>query len=273
MELKGKIVVITGGASGIGLGLAERFHSEGAAHIVVADRDEAGALAAAEKVEGTGVAVDVADEAAVVELVRQTEAEHGPIDLFVSNAGYLTTGGLEIEDSEILDMFGVHVMAHVYAARAVLPSMISRGGGYLLNTASAAGLLAQVGSLSYTVTKHAAVALSEWIAITHGYQGIKVSVLCPQAVSTNIAANSPSKDKAGGSGLGVASGDGVLTTEELADTVVEALAEERFHVLPHPEVQKYIERKAADVDRWIGGMQRMQARLYTDGPQPGEWLL
>ena len=273
MELQGKVVVITGGASGIGLGLAERFAAEGAAHIVVADRDEAGARSAAEKVGGTGLAVDVADQDAVAELVRRTEADHGPIDLFVSNAGYLTIGGLEVPDSEIRDMFDVHVMAHVYAARAVLPSMIERGGGYLLNTASAAGLLAQVGSLAYTVTKHAAVALSEWIAITHGYQGIKVSVLCPQAVSTNIGQNSPSKDRAGGSVLGVASGDGVLTPEQLAQTVIEALAEERFHVLPHPEVQTYVERKATDIDSWIGGMQRMQARLYADTEQPGDWLL
>ncbi|MCP4961159.1 MAG: SDR family oxidoreductase [Actinomycetia bacterium] len=273
MELRDKVVVVTGGASGIGLGLTERFHAEGASHIVVADLDEAGAVAAAKRVGGTGVALDVSDEAAVAALVEQAEDAHGPIDLFVSNAGYVTVGGLEIDDSEILGMFDVHVMAHIYAARAVLPSMIARGEGYLLNTASAAGLLAQVGSLAYTVTKHAAVALSEWIAITHGYQGIKVSVLCPQAVATNITENSPSRDRPGGGMLGVAARDGVLSPDQLADTVIEALAAERFHVLPHDEVATYVERKASDVDRWIGGMQRMQARLYGDNPQPGDWLV
>lgn len=273
MELQDKTVVITGGASGIGAALARRFHAEGARHITVVDRDEDGATAVADEVGGRGVAVDVADEAAIRRLVEETESDHGPIDLFVSNAGYVTVGGVEIDNSEMTDMFDVHVMAHLYAARAVLPSMIARGEGYLLNTASAAGLLSQIGSLAYTVTKHAAVALSEWLAITHGSQGIKVSVLCPQAVATNIGENSPSKDKMGGSGAGVAAADGVLTAEDLAQTVIEALADERFHVLPHAEVATYVERKGADVDRWIKGMQRFQGRLYADAPQPGEWLV
>jgi NAD(P)-dependent dehydrogenase (short-subunit alcohol dehydrogenase family) len=273
MKLQDKIVVVTGGASGIGAGLAERFHAEGARHVVVADLDEQGALDVAASIGGTGVRLDVTDEAAVAALVRDVEDTHGPIDLFVSNAGYVTVGGVEIDNSELTNMFDVHVMAHLYAARAVLPSMIARGEGYLLNTASAAGLLSQIGSLAYSVTKHAAVALAEWLAITHGGQGIKVSVLCPQAVATNIGENSPSKDKLGGSGAGVAAADGVLSPGQLADTVIEALDAERFHVLPHAEVATYIERKATDVDRWIKGMQRFQTRLYGDAVGPDEWLL
>ena len=273
MKLQDKIVVVTGGASGIGAGLAERFHAEGARHVVVADLDEQGALDVAASIGGTGVRLDVTDEAAVAALVRDVEDTHGPIDLFVSNAGYVTVGGVEIDNSELTNMFDVHVMAHLYAARAVLPSMIARGEGYLLNTASAAGLLSQIGSLAYSVTKHAAVALAEWLAITHGGQGIKVSVLCPQAVATNIGENSPYKDKLGGSGAGVAAADGVLSPGQLADTVIEALDAERFHVLPHAEVATYIERKATDVDRWINGMQRFQTRLYGDAVGPDEWLL
>ena len=252
MELRDKIAVVTGGASGIGEGLAERFKREGAQHVVVADREEAGAKAVAARIGGTGVGLDVSDEAAIRELVETTEREHGPIDLFVSNAGYATIGGLESKNEEIQRMWEVHVMAHVYAARAVVPRMIEQGGGYLLNTASAAGLLSQIGSLAYAVTKHAAVSLAEWIAITHGRQGIKVSVLCPQAVATNIGENSPDKDRLTG-GPGVASGDGVLQPSDVADVVMEAIAEERFWVLPHPEVAEYARRKAGDVDRWLEG--------------------
>ena len=273
MEIKNKVAVITGGASGIGLGLAERFVAEGASHVVVVDRDADGVDQAAAAVGGTGVVLDVADEPAIQALVTDVENNHGPIDLFVSNAGFVTMGGLEVPDAEITDMFAVHVMSHVYAARAVLPSMISRGEGYLLNTASAAGLLTQIGSVAYSITKHAAVALAEWISVTYGDQGIGVSVLCPQAVETNIAKNSPSRDRFGGTGVGVATVDGVLTTAQLADVVIDALAEERFWVLPHPEVATYAKRKADDVDRWLTGMRRFQRRLYADSPPPGEWLM
>ena len=272
MELGGRIAVVTGGASGIGRGLAERFHREGAKHVVVVDRDEAGANAVADSVGGTGAGIDVTDEAAIRSLVERTESEQGPIDLFVSNAGYVTLGGLEAPVEDLERMFAVHVLAHLYAARAVIPGMAERGGGYLLNTASAAGLLSQFGSLHYAVTKHAAVALAEWIAITHGHQGIKVSVLCPQAVETNIGPNSPDADKMAGDGASVASGDGVLQPEDVATCVVEALREERFHVLPHPEVEEYVRRKGADVDRWIAGMQRWQGSLFPADQQPAGWL-
>ena len=272
MELRDKIVVITGGASGIGKALAERAHGEGAAHVVVVDRDADGAAAVAESVAGTAAAVDVTDETAIAELVASTERDIGPIDLFVSNAGYVTMGGLEAPVEDLNRMWEVHVLAHLYAARAVIPSMVDRGEGYLLNTASAAGLLSQFGSMHYAVTKHAAVALAEWIAITHGHQGVKVSVLCPQAVDTNIVANSPDADIMQAAGADVAGADGHLTAEAAVDVVVEALREERFHVLPHPEVGEYYRRKGADVDRWIGGMQRWQSQMFAEELHPATWL-
>jgi NAD(P)-dependent dehydrogenase (short-subunit alcohol dehydrogenase family) len=271
VQLADKIAVVTGGASGIGEGLAERFLADGARHVVVADRDEGGAKAVAERIGASAVGLDVSDEAAVRELVASTERDHGPIDLFVSNAGFVTVGGLEAPNEDLQRMWEVHVLAHLYAARAVLPGMIERGGGYLLNTASAAGLLTQIGSLAYAVTKHAAVALAEWIAMTHGRQGIRVSVLCPQAVETNIGINSPTPQKTQGA-MGVASGDGVLTPADVAEVVVQALAEERFWVLPHPEVAEYVRRKADDVDRWLEGMRRFQDRLFAGAPQPSDWL-
>ena len=272
MELRDRICVVTGGASGIGRALAMRFHKDGAAHVVVADRDGPGAKEVAQAIGGTGVALDVADEAAIRALVAETERAHGKLDVFVSNAGYVTIGGIEVPNDEFQKMWEVHVMAHVYAARAALPGMIERGEGYLVSTASAAGLLSQIGSVCYSVTKHAAVSLAEWLAITHGDQGIRVSVLCPQAVETNIGQNSPSRDRLGSS-PGVASRDGVLSSDEVADCVVAAMREERFWVLPHPEVADYVKRKAGDVDRWLGGMRRWQARMFPEGSGPGSWLV
>ncbi len=280
MDMKDRVVVITGGGSGIGEALAVACHDAGARHVVVADLDGAAATAVAERIGGTGVAIDVRDEAAIIDLVTTTEDAHGPIDVFVSNAGYVTNGGLEDSNESVQAMWEVHVMSHMSAARAVLPSMIANGGGYLLNTASAAGLLSQIGSMAYSVTKHAAVAFAEWMSITHHHQGIRVSVLCPQAVDTNIIRNSPDpkiravaeamegddSDLAGG----VAAGDGVVSSEDVARACLEAMGEERFHVLPHPEVQTYVERKATDVDRWLGGMRRFQSALAGDGPLPGD---
>jgi NAD(P)-dependent dehydrogenase (short-subunit alcohol dehydrogenase family) len=245
--------------------------NEKARHVVVADLDADGAAAVADRIGGTGVGCDVSDEGAVRDLVARTEREHGPIDLFVSNAGYVTIGGLETPNADLQRMWEVHVLAHLYAARAVVPGMIERGGGHLLNTASAAGLLTQIGSMAYAVTKHAAVSLAEWIAVSYGHRGIRVSVLCPQAVETNIGANSPSRDRMQGTQK-VAALDGVLQPADVAQCVMEALAEERFWVLPHPEVAEYARRKADDVDRWIGGMQRLQARIIASGPSPADWL-
>ncbi len=276
MELQDRVVVVTGGGSGIGEALAIAAKAEGARHVVVADLDGAQAQRVAAAVGGTGVAIDVRDEAAIRTLVDDTEDAHGPIDLFVSNAGFVTTAGLEDSNDAIQRMWEVHCMAHIYAARAVLPSMIARGEGYLLNTASAAGLLTQIGSMSYSITKAAAVSLAEWLAVTHHHQGIRVSVLCPQAVRTNIVTNSPDfqgVDPATGASIiegGVASGDGVLEAADVAAVCIQAIRDERFLVLPHPEVATYVERKATDRDRWLAGMRRFQSALHPDGNLPGD---
>ena len=272
MDIKNRVAIITGGASGIGRASAELFHAEGAAHVVVADLNEAGAKEVAAAINGTGVGLDVSDEEAVAAMIRDVESEHGRVDVVFSNAGYATRGGLEAGNEHLQKMYDVHVMAHVYACRAALPGMLERREGYLLSTASAAGLLCQIGSIAYSVTKHAAVALAEWLAITHGPQGIHVSVLCPQAVATNIRQNSPDASSLGSS-PSVASGDGVKTAEEAARCVLETMREERFLILTHPEVKTYIERKALDVDRWLSGMQRFQSRLYEGQKLPGEWFV
>ncbi len=272
MELADRVVVITGAGSGIGEALARAAHAEGARHVVVADLDGAAAAAVADSIGGTAVEIDVRDEDAIIAMVEATEAAHGPIDLFVSNAGYVTVAGLEDTNERIQHMWEVHVMAHIYAARAVLPSMIARGEGYLLNTASAAGLLTQIGSMSYSVTKAAAVSFAEWLSITHHHQGIRVSVLCPQAVATNIIQNSPDLSTRSDDGLegGVAAGDGVLSSEDVAQVCLDAIRDERFLVLPHPEVATYAERKGADRERWLSGMRRFQGILAGDGPLPGD---
>jgi len=253
MQIGGKHVVVTGGAHGIGAALCRRFAREGARAVVVADRDEAGARAVARAIGGTALAVDVADASQVEALVARAREAHGEIDLFCSNAGISVAGGVELPVAEWQRIWEINVLAHVHAARAVLPAMIARGEGYLLQTASAAGLLTQIGSAPYSVTKHAAVALAEWLAITHGDQGIRVSVLCPQAVRTAMTA--------GLEGGGVAGVDGMLEPDAVAEAVVQGLAEERFWILPHPSVAEYVRRKADDVDRWLRGMRRLQARM------------
>lgn len=255
MELAGKVVVVTGGASGIGEALCRRFADEHAARVVVADRDARGAERVAESIgdAALGLHLDVTDEAQLVELVEFVLAEHGHIDLFCSNAGVLEIGGVEVADDVWRRTFDVNVMAHVYAARAVLPSMLARGSGYLLQTASAAGLLNQIGAAPYAVTKHAAIGLAEWLAITYGARGIRVSALCPQAVRTPMLG-----DHTDGSVAGV---DGVLEPAEVAACVVEGLRDERFLILPHASVGEYLKRKADDYDRWLNGMRRMQARF------------
>lgn len=261
MEITGKVIVVTGAASGIGRGLARRFAADGATAVVAADYDGDGAAAVAEEIAATGVAslalrADVSIETDVVTVIDRTEDAFGPIDLFCSNAGILVIGGEQVPDDDWRRIFDVNVMAHIYAARHLVPRMTERGGGYLLNTCSAAGLLTQIGSAPYSVTKHAALAFAEWLAITHGDQGLKVSALCPQAVE--------SKMTAGVEGGGVAGVDGMLSPEDVAQAVVEGLAAEDFLILPHPEVVEYFRRKADDYERWLRGMRRLQARF---GPQ------
>jgi NAD(P)-dependent dehydrogenase (short-subunit alcohol dehydrogenase family) len=251
MRVKDQIVVVTGGASGIGRALCRRFAADGAHKVVVVDRDGDGAAAVAREIGGDARRVDVSRESEIAALIDHTESAHGPIALFCSNAGIGIPGGAEVADAEWQRIWEINLMSHVYAARHLIPRMVKRGGGYLLNTASAAGLLSQIGSAPYAVTKHAAVALAEWLAITHGREGIKVSVLCPQAVRTAMTAANPD---------GVASVDGMIEPEQVAEIVTQALAEERFLILPHPEVAQYIQRKAGDYDRWIKGMQRLREK-------------
>ena len=263
MNVAGKIVVVTGAASGIGRSLARRFAAEGAAAVVCADRDGDGAHKVADEiaakhgsaVRAVGERVDVAVESDVAGLVERTESQVGPIDLFVSNAGIFVMGGAEVPTADWDRIWSINVMAHVHAARALVPRMLARGGGYLLNTASAAGLLTQIGSAPYAVTKHAAVAFGEWLSITHGSQGLKVSLLCPQAVRTPMIA--------GVEEGGVAGVDGVAEPDDVAQAVIEGLADERFLILPHPEVREYFQRKGADYERWIRGMRRLQERFLA----------
>ncbi|MDG1000070.1 MAG: SDR family NAD(P)-dependent oxidoreductase [Pseudomonadales bacterium] len=256
--LQDKITVVTGAGSGIGRSLAIRFAEKGARAVVCTDLNADNAAETAEMIgkAGTSAALDVGDEAAIEALVAETEATVGGIDIFVSNAGYGQSGGLSLATEDWQRMMNVHAWSHLAAARAVVPGMVQRGGGYLLSTASAAGLLTQINSGPYAVSKHAAVALAEWISINYGDQGIGVSVLCPQAVRTNIlgpAAKRPNSTQA--------SADGVLEPEFVADACIQAMEEGRFLVLPHPEVETYFQRKANDYDRWLGGMRRFKDRL------------
>ena len=253
MQVTDKNIVVTGGASGIGRALARRFAAEGAAKVVVADLNEEGATAVANEIGGLAIAANVGVEDDVINLVKTTESRVGAIDLFCSNAGIAVLGELENTNEEWQRVWDVNLMSHVYAARAVVPGMIKRGGGYLLNTSSAAGLLSQIGSSTYSATKHAAIGFAEWLSITYGNRGIKVSVLCPQAVRTAMTA--------GLDNGGVAGVDGMMEAEELAETVIQTLAEERFLCLPHPQVLEYMQRKTGDYDRWIKGMRRLH-ELY-----------
>jgi NAD(P)-dependent dehydrogenase (short-subunit alcohol dehydrogenase family) len=245
-------VVVTGGAHGIGRALCRRFASEGARAVVVADIDMQAAREVAAEIGGWDFEVNMAEESEVQTLVDQVLKKHGQIDLFCSNAGIGVEGDVFVPDREWARIWNINVMAHVYAARAVLPSMLARRDGYLLQTVSAAGLLTQIGSAPYAVTKHAALALAEWLAITYGDQGLKVSALCPQGVKTRMLENA---EFGGGTFLL----EGALEPDQVAEAVVKGLEEEHFLILPHPEVLEFIRRKCADYDRWIRGMRRLQA--------------
>ncbi len=256
MEVKGKVIVVTGGASGIGEALCRRFAREGAKGIVVADINEAGAKAVAANMKGVAFKCDVRKEDDVIRLVRFAEETFGPIDLFCSNAGIIEIGGVEVPNENWERIWQINVLSHVYVGRAIIPGMIKRGGGAIMITASAAGLLSQIGSALYSVTKHAAVGLAENLSITYGDQGIRVFALCPQAVRTEMT-------KLGG---GVAAVDGIMEPDQLADAVIEGFKKEEFLILPHPEVKMYMQRKTADYDRWLKGMRRLQARFLEGAP-------
>jgi NAD(P)-dependent dehydrogenase (short-subunit alcohol dehydrogenase family) len=272
VEITGRVAVVTGAASGAGRAIALGLAARGAGAVVVSDIDGEGAAAVAAEIERTGrralaVRADVSREHDVTDLVTAAEAAFGPVSLFFSNAGLIVGGGPEVADEAWSRIWAVNVHSHIYVARAVLPGMLARGEGYLVITASAAGLLTQLGSAPYAVTKHAAVALAEWLSISYGDQGIRVSCLCPQAFTSNLL--STSVRELGGAPLaGSTSGgsaqaavDGVLTAEQVAECALDAIGTEQFLILPHPEVATYEQRRADDRERWLRGMRRMQARL------------
>jgi len=256
VDLKGKVAVVTGAASGIGRATALRFAQEGAAGVVVADLNAEALRPVAEEVKGLAVACDVSREADVQNVVAQAEKKYGRVDVYFSNAGIIHRGGLESSDAEWERNWKIHVMAHVWAARAVVEKMLARGGGYFLITASAAGLLNIVESATYGVTKHGAVAFAEWLAIAYGRKGLRVSCLCPQAVVTGMY-------KGGGGSAGV---DGALSVEEVAEEIVKVMEAEKFLILPHPTVLQYMRNKTADYDRWLGGMQKLYAKHQGGKP-------
>ncbi|PZS24727.1 MAG: dehydrogenase [Pseudonocardiales bacterium] len=260
MDVRGKVVVVTGGGSGIGAALCRRFAADGAASVVVADLHADAAAMIADEIGGVAEALDVCDADAVTSLVERTLERFGRIDLFCSNAGIAT--GVELDDPDDMwhKAYDVHVMSHVYAARAVLPGMLERGRGYLLNTSSAAGLLTSPGDAPYSVTKHGAVALAEWLAVTYGERGIGVSALCPLGVATPLLMDPLAAGNAGAQAV-AASGQ-ILEPEQVADAVVTGLAAETFLILPHPEVGRFWAQKAADPDRWLAGLRRLIARQH-----------
>jgi NAD(P)-dependent dehydrogenase (short-subunit alcohol dehydrogenase family) len=254
MQVREKVVVVTGGGNGIGRALCRRFAAEGARGIVVVDLDASAAAKVAEEIGGIAVATNVGIEAEVRQLVERTIEEFGQIDLFCCNAGIALDGGIDAPDEDWQRIWNVNLMSHVYAARAVVPSMLARGSGYFLQTASAAGLLTQIGSAPYAVTKHAAVAFAEWLSIRYGDSGIGVSCLCPQGVRTNMLLGSES-------GIGAFLLEGALEPEAVAEAVIAGLDSERFLILPHPDVAKYFKHKADDYDRWIRGLRRLQEKV------------
>ena len=258
MQVAGKIVVVTGGGNGIGRALCEAFHRAGAAKVVVADIDPNAARGVAGAIGGAAFKCDVGKEKDVSHVIEETERQFGPIALFCSNAGIgggfdpLSVNAGGNSDEPWLRSWAIHVMAHVYAARHLVPRYKARGGGYFLNTVSAAGLLSQVGSPAYSTTKHAAVGFAENLAISHKADNIRVSILCPQGVDTNMLRSIPK---------GPQSGDGDLSPEQVAQDVLAGLDQETFVILPHPQVLGYMRKKTDNYDRWISGMAKIQAKM------------
>lgn len=252
MNPKGKVCVVTGGASGIGEATARAFAKAGAKGVVVADLNGDKLAAVARDINGLAVVTDVGKEADIKALIAAAEAKYGPVDIFFSNAGISRKGQEEASDADWDVSWRVHVMSHVFASRALLPGMLARGSGYLLSTASAAGLLASLNSMPYGVTKCAAISLAEHLSIQYGDRGIRVSVLCPQAVKTGMSTGGPSAARV----------DGILMPDEVAQMILNAMEEERFLILSHPTVQEYTVRKTADRNRWLHGMRRLRDKTY-----------
>jgi NAD(P)-dependent dehydrogenase (short-subunit alcohol dehydrogenase family) len=255
MKLDGKVAVVTGAANGIGRALAVRFAGEGAKGVVLADIDERGLAIAAAAIGGLAVACDSTKESDVTALIATAERAFGQVDVFVSNAGIYRTGDEDTSDADWALSWNLHVMAHVYAARDLMPKMTAHGDGYFIITASAAGLLSHISAASYAVTKNAAVAFGEYLSIVHGDSGVRVSVICPQRVHTNMT-----EGLKGSASLA----DGIIEPEQVATCVIEAMDAERFLILPHPAALEYFRRKSSDYDRWLRGMRRAKARFRPD---------
>ena len=255
MDIRGRVVVVTGGGGGIGSALCRRFAAEGAEHVVVSDIDRDAAEAVAAEIGGTAVPADVARESEVAGLVSRAMKEFGRVDIYCSNAGIAFGGGPEASDQAWQKSWDVHVMAHVYAARALLPGMLARGDGYIVGTISAAALLNHILAAPYAVTKAAGLSFFEWLAIAYHDEGIRVSALCPQGVRTAMLAQEGERNFLTG---------GALDPEDVAGAVVESIRDERFLILPHPEVVEFFRRKATDYDRWLKGMRRLRHRILEE---------
>ena len=252
MQVKDKRVVVTGAASGIGKALSVAFYKAGAQSVVAVDMNIEGAEETANDVNGIAVAANVSQEPDIIRVIEKANELSGGIDIFCSNAGiWGVPGFLNVKNEDWQNIWEVNVLSHIFAASNVLPQMLDRGEGYLMSTASAAGLLTQIGSAGYSVTKAAAVSFAEWLKITYGSKGIGVSCLCPQAVQTAMTAGGP----------GVAGIDGMIEPEEAAEDVLDAIEKDRFLVTPHAEVLEYVKRKGTDRDRWIIGMKRLHGRF------------
>ncbi len=263
MDMAGKVVVVTGGASGIGQALCRAFAQAGARAVVVADLDAAGAAAVAAEIGGLAVPTNVAVQAEVQQLVAQATAQYGQVDVFCSNAGIISRVDADASAATWQRHWDVNVMAHVHAANAVLPQMLARGDGALLQTCSAAGLLSQVNAAPYSVSKHAAVAFAEWLSIAHGDAGIRVSCLCPQGVLTPmlLGLGSPGSEGSEGSGRKSFLAEGALSADAVAAMALQGLRDGRFLILPHDEVLTFWQRKTADIERWLRGMRRLRAKV------------
>ncbi|MGI9607605.1 MAG: SDR family oxidoreductase [Acidimicrobiales bacterium] len=256
MDVQDAICVVTGGAAGIGRALAARFVTEGAKAVVIADIVAGELDRTASAIGAHAIVTDVSKEAEIEKLITDTEERFGPIDLFVANAGIGGhPGGVEVPDEEWQRIWEINVMQHIWTARHMVPRWTERGGGYLLTTASAAGLLSNLGTAPYTVTKHGAVAIAEWLSITHADDNIRVSVLCPQGVRTAMTeGDDPAVTNVVAQGL--------IEPDDVADAVIVGLADERFHILPHPEVAKYVAHKGADIESWLAAMRKLQRRFF-----------
>ncbi len=255
MEVKDRVVVVTGAGRGIGAALCHRFANEGAHLVVVSDCDERAAVEVAAAVGSRAMAVrcDVANELDVQHLVEQSISSGGRIDIFCSNAGITVKGGLESLNSDWQRMWDVNVMSRLFAARAVIPHMLERGEGYLVHTASAAGVMTEIGSASYSVTKHADVAMAEWLSVCYGRSGIRVSCVCPLGVETDMLDDSDPIHRY----LHLHA----ISADEAAGAVIEGIQKELFLILPHPQVLDFFRLKTEDYDRWLRGMQRLRQKL------------